>query len=62
MVEDVVSSGGAIIDAAKKFRADGIEVNLAICVIDRESGGKEKLQEAGIELKSLLTATALERA
>lgn len=62
LVEDVVSSGGAIIDAAEKFRADGIEVNLAICVIDRESGGKEMLQEAGIELKSLLTATALERA
>ena len=56
LIEDVVSSGGAILDAAKMLRNDGIEVKQAVCVIDRQTGGMEKLAEQGVELKSLLTA------
>ncbi len=64
IIEDVVSSGGAIIDAVKLMRADGISIETAICVINRESGGKEKLNDIGIQLRSLfskseLTANAL---
>jgi orotate phosphoribosyltransferase len=62
LIEDVVSSGGAIIDAADKMRKDEIEVDLAICVIDRETGGKEKLAEHGIKLISLLTRADLDEA
>lgn len=57
LVEDVVSSGGAIIDASRMLKRDGINVDLAICVIDRETGGKEKLAENGIELISLFKFT-----
>ena len=53
LIEDVVSSGGAIIDATSMLRNDGIEVTKALCVIDRETGGYEKLQDVGIELLSL---------
>lgn len=60
LIEDVVSSGGAIIDATNMLRHDGIEVTSAICVIDRETGGKEKLQAQGIELISLLKASDLD--
>lgn len=60
LVEDVVSSGGAIIDAARMLRNDGIEVHTALCVIDRESGGKEKLKEQGVELLSLLRVSELD--
>jgi len=60
LIEDVVSSGGAIIDATKKMRADGLVVDLAICVIDRQSGGKEKLEAEGIQLLSVLTKKDLE--
>lgn len=62
IIEDVVSSGGAIIDAVNRMRNDGIEVSLAICVIDRASGGKENLKAIGIELKSLLTKSEIEKA
>ncbi len=55
LVEDVVSSGGAIIDALKLLREDGLETNLALCVIDRQSGAVEALAKEGIELKPLLT-------
>ncbi|MCP4756817.1 MAG: orotate phosphoribosyltransferase [Proteobacteria bacterium] len=61
LVEDVVSSGGAIIDATSMLRNDGIEVTKALCVIDRETGGYEKLQEVGIELLSLFKQSEIDR-
>ena len=60
LVEDIVSSGGAISDAVAKLRADGVPVSLSLCVIDRESGGKEMLAGIGIELKSLYTFSQIE--
>jgi orotate phosphoribosyltransferase len=53
LIEDVVSSGGAIVDAARMLRGDGLPVDLALCVIDRETGGKEALANVGIRLESL---------
>ena len=55
LVEDVVSSGGAIIDAMKLLRADGMSTESALCVIDRQSGGVEALAAQGLELQALLT-------
>jgi orotate phosphoribosyltransferase len=60
LVEDVVSSGGAILDTLKMLRADGINPMIALCVIDRETGGFEALQAEGIELRSLLTMSQIE--
>lgn len=57
LVEDVVSSGGAVIEAALKLRADGIDVDCALCVIDRETGGTEQLAKNGVSLDSLVTAS-----
>jgi orotate phosphoribosyltransferase len=62
LIEDVVSSGGAIADAAKKLRDDGINVDTAICVIDRETGGRELLRDIGIHLLSLCKASEIDRA
>jgi len=55
LVEDVVSSGGAILDAAAMLRADGISPKFVLCVIDRQSGGAESLRRDGIELRALYT-------
>lgn len=55
LIEDVVSSGGAIVDALKKLKADGISPTVAICVIDRETGGSETLSAVGLPLKALFT-------
>jgi orotate phosphoribosyltransferase len=62
LVEDVVSSGGALLDAATVLRADGVEVGLAVCVIDRQTGGREALAHAGIELRALFTLEQIENA
>ena len=61
LIEDVVSSGGAIIDAASMLRNDGVEVTKALCVIDRETGGFEKLQEIGVELISLFKQSEIDQ-
>lgn len=59
LVEDVVTSGSAILDATNALRHQGINVSLAVCVIDRESGGKENLAAIDVELKALFSATQI---
>jgi len=61
IVEDIVSSGGQIILSAKDLRDLGAEVTHALCVIDRQSGGKEKLAGNHITLTSLFTMDNLKR-
>lgn len=62
LVEDVVSSGGAILDAVAALRRDGIHPTVALCVIDRQTGGRESLSKHGIELRSLYTLEQIEKA
>ena len=62
LVEDVVSSGGELLNTARRLTDDGINVDAAICVIDRQSGGVEALQANGIELRSLLTMEQIDSA
>jgi orotate phosphoribosyltransferase len=59
IVEDVVTSGGQIIKSIKELREAGAIIEQAICVIDREQGGKEALAEHGIALHPLFTMTEL---
>ena len=59
IVEDVVTSGGAILDSVAELRDRGAVVERAVCVIDRESGGAKNLADAGIELQALFTMTEL---
>ena len=60
IIEDVVSSGGAIIDALAKFSGDGIEPVAIVCVIDRETGGFENLAAEGHELLSVVKRSDIE--
>jgi orotate phosphoribosyltransferase len=62
LVEDVVSSGGAIIDFAARLRADGCVPDAAICVVDRLTGGREALAAHGLPLHALFTLEQIERA
>ena len=62
IVEDVVTSGGAILDAAKALRAEGAELGAVICVIDRESGGPANLAQSDLILTSLFTMSELKQA
>jgi orotate phosphoribosyltransferase len=59
IVEDVVTSGGAILDALPPLRAVGAEVVAAICAIDREAGAGEALAAEGVPLHAAFTMSAL---
>ena len=62
LVEDVVSSGGAILDAVTALRRDGMNPTVALCVIDRQTGGAESLRNNGLQLRSLFTMQQIEEA
>ncbi|WP_035921133.1 orotate phosphoribosyltransferase [Frankia sp. QA3] len=62
LVEDVVTSGGAVLDATKVLRDDGAVVEDVLCVIDRSEGGRERLAELGLTLRPLLTRAELDAA
>lgn len=59
IIEDVVTSGGQIILSVEELRNRGAIVEKAICVIDREQGGRGNLANHGIELFPLFTMSEL---
>jgi len=62
VVEDVVTSGGQIIKSVSALRDLGADIFHAVCVIDREQGGREALAKEGIQLVPLFTASDLKQA
>ncbi len=59
IIEDVVTSGGQIILSVDELRSRGAIIDQAICVIDREQGGKDNLSNHNIELFPLFTMSEL---
>ena len=59
LVEDVVTSAGAAIEAVEALREAGLEVGTAVCVVDREDGGADALAEKGVRLQALFRASEL---
>jgi orotate phosphoribosyltransferase len=59
LVEDVVTSGGALAEAVSALRAEGLVVRNAVCVVDREEGGSDALARLGVRLRALFRAEEL---
>jgi len=59
LVEDVVTSGGAAIDAVRALREAGLRVASAVCVVEREEGGLEALAQEGVALRPLYLASEI---
>jgi orotate phosphoribosyltransferase len=57
VVEDVVTSGGALLESVVALRAAGLVVRDAICVVDREEGGVQELARQDLTLRSLFRAS-----
>ena len=56
VVEDVVTSGGAAVEALDAVREAGLECRIAVCVVDREEGGVDALARRGARLVPLFRA------
>lgn len=59
VIEDIVTSGGQVIEIIQQLKQLGGIVIKAICVIDREEGGTENLQKIGVNFASLYTMRLL---
>ena len=55
MIEDVVTSGGSVINAIKSIKEEKMVVTDAYAVIDRMEGATQALQAEDVNLHSLLT-------
>lgn len=57
IVEDVITTGGSALRAVESVRAAGGKVVGVIALVDREEGGREAIEAAGLTVISLATAT-----
>ncbi len=59
LVEDVITSGNQALTAADHLRKFGVELDVVICVLDREEGAQLKFSEQDLELRPLFTSSQL---
>jgi orotate phosphoribosyltransferase len=59
LIEDVVTSGGAAVQAIEALSEAGLTCRTAVCVVDREEGGVEALARFAVTLRPLFRASEL---
>jgi len=59
IVEDVLTTGGQVIEAAKTLKDAGAVVDRIIAIIDREEGARQNIESAGYKFEALFTTTDL---
>jgi orotate phosphoribosyltransferase len=62
LVDDLITTGLNLKKAADAIRAEGGIVDKAVALLDREEGGKEKLEKKGITVHTLLKISEVARA
>ncbi|WP_193608563.1 orotate phosphoribosyltransferase [Nocardioides lijunqiniae] len=62
LVEDVITTGGAVRDATRALREAGAVVEVVVCAIDRSPEGENPLADVGLEVRAVLTKAALDAA
>jgi len=59
LVEDIATTGGQVLEAAKVITDAGATVKSIVCVIDRKQGAEENIAAAGYKFESILTKVDL---
>lgn len=59
VIEDVITTGGSTIRAAKAITDAGGQVAGILALIDREEGGRETLEQEGFEVVTLIRASEI---
>lgn len=55
IIEDVITSGSSILETAASLEKEGMQIEDALVILNREQGGKERLKEKGIFLHPLIS-------
>jgi orotate phosphoribosyltransferase len=59
LIEDVVTTGGTLLQVIERVEAQGFKVGVVITVVERQEGGVKTLADAGYTLKSIFTREEL---
>jgi len=59
IVEDVLTTGGQVLEAAKNLLDAGAKIDRIVAVIDRQEGARENIEKAGYKFEALFTTTDL---
>jgi orotate phosphoribosyltransferase len=57
VIEDVITTGGSALRAAEAIRGAGGVVVGVLALVDREEGGREALESAGLPVLALARAS-----
>lgn len=60
VVEDVVTTGSSVLEACEVVADAGGEILAVLVLVDRQEGGREAVEEKGLSVHALYTATDLE--
>lgn len=60
MVEDIATTGGQVLEAAKVLTEAGAVIERIVCVIDRQEGARQASEAAGYTFESLYTVADLQ--
>jgi orotate phosphoribosyltransferase len=60
LIEDVITTGGAVRDATRALREAGAEVSVVVCAIDRSPADQDPLADVGLDVRSVLTKAELD--
>ncbi len=59
IIDDLATTGGSKFEAIEKLTSAGLVVKDVVVLIDRQSGAKESLKQAGYSMHAVLTITQL---
>lgn len=62
LIEDVITTGGAVRDATRALREAGAIVAVVVCAIDRSPADVNPLADVGLEVRPVLTKADLDAA
>ena len=59
VVEDVITTGGQVLEGCKALESLGVKIDRIVGVIDRLEGARENIEKAGYTFESLFTTADL---
>lgn len=59
VIEDVLTTGGQVLEAVKSLEAAGAKVDGIVGVLDRQEGARQNIESAGYKFDALFTTTDL---
>jgi orotate phosphoribosyltransferase len=60
-MDDALTTGGSLLAAADKVAASGARIVAVYTLLDREEGGRERIEGAGLRLRTIFTRSDLLR-